>query len=64
VRFDSQVLIMALITGFAVDQSNSHHLFLEKVEYHHNGPPAITLFALVNNKMSASADSSLLINIL
>ena len=61
-RFDSQVLIMALITGFAIEQSNSHHLFLEKVDYHHNGPPAITLFALVNNKTAARANSGLLIN--
>jgi hypothetical protein len=35
---------------------------VKEVQYRHDGPPAITLFTMVNNKTNAGAHSSLLIN--
>ena len=53
---------MALISGCAVDWVNSPSSLVKKVRYHHHGPPAITLFKMINNKTDAGAHRRLLIN--
>ena len=54
--------ILALASGCAIGNVNSSPSLAKKVQYKHDGSPAITLFTMVNNKSGGGAHSSLLIN--
>jgi hypothetical protein len=53
---------MAPVMGCAVDKVNLPPSLLKEVQYRYDGPPAFTLFTMVNNKTNAGAHSSLRMN--
>ena len=61
-----QVLAAALaavfLSGCAVDQVNAPDAQIKAVRYHHDAPPYLTLFTMVNNETDRGAHSSLMIN--
>ena len=61
-----QVLAAALaavfLSGCAVDQVNAPDAQIKAVRYHHDAPPSLTLFTMVNNETDRGAHSSLMIN--
>ncbi|WP_020043298.1 hypothetical protein [Salipiger mucosus] len=66
-RFRSAVLCAAMVAlaGCAVPGANRPDASPEEVaaaRYRHDGPPAITLYTMVNNRSDAGAHSSLMIN--
>ncbi|ATG34411.1 hypothetical protein PhaeoP23_00238 [Phaeobacter piscinae] len=56
------VAVAALTACAAQQQPNADDATLERVAYRHNGPPALTLYTMINNRTGKGAHSSLMVN--
>ncbi|AXT36073.1 hypothetical protein D1820_14445 [Phaeobacter sp. LSS9] len=56
------VAVAALTACAAQQQPNADDATLERVAYRHNGPPALTLYTMINNRTGKGAHTSLMVN--
>ncbi|AUQ52992.1 hypothetical protein [Phaeobacter inhibens] len=62
-RFAALGLAVAALTACAAQQQpNADDATLERVAYRHNGPPALTLYTMINNRTGKGAHTSLMVN--
>ncbi|KXF89461.1 hypothetical protein [Phaeobacter inhibens] len=62
-RLSALGLAVAALTACAAQQQpNADDATLERVAYRHNGPPALTLYTMINNRTGKGAHTSLMVN--
>lgn len=56
------IIVLAGCGGLPDDRKNASPEVISSVSYRHDGPPALTLYTMINNRSGAGAHSSLMIN--